>query len=56
LERSGHEKGADHKELLAHLTALAAHFEQLGQPEAARPFGEEHARLSALIADRKKEA
>jgi len=24
---------------------LAAHYEQLGQPEAARPFAEEHARL-----------
>jgi hypothetical protein len=45
LEQSRREKGADHEETLAHLAALAAHFEQLGQPEAARPFAEEHARL-----------
>ena len=45
LEQSRREKGADHEETLAHLAALAAHFEHLGQPEAARPFAEEHARL-----------
>ena len=42
---SRREKGNDHEETLAHLAALAAHYEQLGQPEAARPFAEEHARL-----------
>ncbi|MBI5387289.1 MAG: hypothetical protein HZA90_21690 [Verrucomicrobia bacterium] len=46
LEQSRREKGADHEETLAHLAALAAHYEHLGQPEAARPFAEEHARLS----------
>ena len=45
LEQSRREKGDDHEETLAHLAALAAHYEQLGQPEAARPFAEEHARL-----------
>jgi len=38
LEHSRHEKDADHRETLAHLVALAAHYEQLGQSEAARPF------------------
>ncbi len=47
LELSRREKGADHEETLAHLAALAAHFEQMGQPEPARPFAEEHARLTA---------
>ncbi len=46
LEQSRREKGADHEETLAHLAALTAHFEQLGQSEAARPFAEEHANLS----------
>jgi hypothetical protein len=32
---------------LAHLAALAAHFEQKGQPEAARQYAEEHARITA---------
>ncbi len=45
LEQSRREKGSDHEETLAHLAALAAHFEQLGQAEVARPFIEEHARL-----------
>ena len=49
LEQSRREEGADHEETLAHLAALAAHFEHFGQPEAARPFGEEHARLLAHI-------
>jgi len=47
LEQSRREKGEDHEETLAHLAALAAHFDQIGQPEAARPFAEEHARLAA---------
>ncbi len=52
LDHSRREKGPEHEETLAHLAALAAHFEQMGQPEAARPFAEEHACLAALIADR----
>jgi hypothetical protein len=51
LEFSRREKGADHAETLAHLAALAAHYEHLGQPEAARPFAEEHARLKERIKD-----
>jgi hypothetical protein len=47
LEFSRREKGADHEETLAHLAALAAHYEQLGQAEAARPFAEEHAGLTS---------
>jgi hypothetical protein len=47
LEQSRREKGDDHEEPLAHPAALAVVFEQMGQPEAARPFTEEHARLSA---------
>jgi len=54
LEFSRREKGDAHEETLAHLAALAVHYEQLGQPEAARPFAEEHARLTALIAERKE--
>ena len=54
LEQSRREKGADHEETLAHLAALAAHFEQLGQPEAGRPYAEEHARLAARVGERKK--
>ena len=46
LEQSRCEKGDDHDETLAHLAALAAHFEQLGQPEAARPFAAERNRLA----------
>ena len=45
LEHSRREKGADHQETLAHVAGLASHYEQLGQPETARPFAEEHARL-----------
>ena len=45
LEQSRREKGADHEETLAHLAALVAHYEQLGQSEAARPYAEEHTRL-----------
>jgi hypothetical protein len=52
LDHSRREKGPEHEETLAHLAALAAHFEQMGQPEAARSFAEEHACLAALIADR----
>ena len=37
-----------HEETLAHFAALAAHFEHLGQPEAARPFAEEGARLKRM--------
>ncbi|MGA2603602.1 MAG: hypothetical protein ABSG14_05185 [Verrucomicrobiia bacterium] len=47
LELSHREKGDDHEETLAHLAALAAHFEQMGQPEAARQYAEEHARITA---------
>lgn len=54
LEQSRREKGDGHEETLAHLAALAAHFGQLGQPEAAQPFAEEHARLTAQIATRKQ--
>ena len=54
LEFSRREKGPDHAETLAHLVALAAHFEQLGQPESARPYAQEHARLTAQSAQRKK--
>lgn len=54
LEQSHREKGADHEETLAHLAALAAHYERLGQPEAARPFAEEHARLIAKIEARRR--
>jgi len=46
FEQSRREKGDDHEETLAHLAALAAHFEQSGNPEVARLLAEEHARLT----------
>jgi hypothetical protein len=54
LEHCRREKGSDHEETLAHVTVLATHFEQMGQSETARPFAEEHARLTARIAERQK--
>jgi hypothetical protein len=45
LEQSRRGKDEDHEETPAHLATLAAHYERLGQPEAAGPFAEERARL-----------
>ena len=45
LEQSRRVKEVDHEETLAHLAALAAHYDHLAQPEAAHPFAEEHARI-----------
>ncbi|MBU1699645.1 MAG: DUF4062 domain-containing protein [Candidatus Eisenbacteria bacterium] len=52
LDFSRREKGPEDEETAGHLAALAAHFERAGQPAAAHPFAEEHARLAALIAER----
>ena len=53
LDFSRQEKGPEHEETLAHLTALAVHLEKMGKHDEARAFARERDELAARISTRK---
>jgi WD40 repeat protein len=53
LEFSGKQKGKDHEETLAHLTALSVHLQKMGKSAEAREFAHERNAIVARISERK---
>jgi len=54
LDCSRHEKGSDHEETLAHVTALAVHLDKMGKTKEARSLREEHDRIDAQKSQERK--
>jgi hypothetical protein len=55
LEYSRREKGPDHEEILAHLTAMAVHLAANGKPDEACEYKREHDEIAARVAGKRKD-